>query len=283
MSYLLRRRKLGRTSTTKISEYSKNKIGVVLNEVDKAPRTADVVFRWGCTATIDNKPALIVNNAKAIHAVTDKAGFRKLLSSKNLAVPSWTHVKDWVKDGTITPVVIRPNTHHQGRHLYFCKTEKEVLSQVAKMQSGYYISQFFDKTEEFRVFVVQGRVVCVASKTPGNPKDIAWNVAQGGHFDNVKWGDWDIKACLMSIEAMNLAGLDFGGVDIMKDKRGNLSILEINSAPSLTSEYRQQCFAKAFDYIIERNSCATIPLRSIRPSDYRWRNIIHPAISSEAA
>jgi glutathione synthase/RimK-type ligase-like ATP-grasp enzyme len=283
MNFLLRRRKLGRTSTTKIGEYSKNKIGVVLNEVDKQPREAGVVFRWGCTATIEPNKCLVVNKAKAIHAVTDKAGFRKLLSSKNLAVPSWTHIKDWAKDGSRLPIIVRPTTHHQGRHLYFCKSERELLSQVAKMGSGYYLSEFFPKSEEFRVFVVQGRVVCVASKTPGNPQDIAWNVAQGGHFDNVKWGDWDIKACLMSIEAMNLADLDFGGVDIMKDKRGNLSILEINSAPSLTSEYRQQCFAKAFDYIVENKSCANIPLRSLRPDQYRWRNVIHPAISSESA
>ncbi len=279
-SFLLRRPKLGRTSTSKIAEYSKTGIEAILHTKDKQPRSADVAFRWGCTADIESKVGLVVNKSKAIHAVTDKAGFRQLLSSNKLAVPSWLSVKDWAKDGTPLPVVIRPSTHHQGRNLFFCKTEKECLAQIGKMQSGYYISQFFDKTEEFRVFVVQGRVVCVASKTPGNPKDIAWNVAQGGHFDNVKWGNWDLQACQMSIQAMNLAGLDFGGVDIMKDAKGRLSILEINSAPSLTSDYRQQCFAKAFDYIVEKKSCATIPHNT--GSRMRWQYLIHPAVSSEA-
>ncbi len=279
-SFLLRRPKLGRTSTSKIAEYSKTGIEAILHTKDKQPKEAFAVFRWGCTANIEGKVNLTVNKAKAIHAVTDKASFRLLLSSNKLAVPSWINVKDWAKDGAPSPVVIRPTTHHQGRNLFFCKTEKEVLAQIGKMGSGYYISEFFDKTEEFRVFVVQGRVVCVASKTPGNPKDIAWNVAQGGRFDNVKWGSWDLDACRMSIEAMALAGLDFGGVDIMKDKRGRLSILEINSAPSLTSEYRQQCFAKAFDYIVEKKSNGIIPINATRnPS---WKHYIHPAISNEA-
>jgi glutathione synthase/RimK-type ligase-like ATP-grasp enzyme len=118
----------------------------------------------------------------------------------------------------------------------------------------------------------------VAQKTPGNADDIAWNVAQGGRFDNVRWDDWPLKAVRIAIEGFNLSDLDFGGVDVMVDGEGEAYILEINSAPSLTSEYRQTCFAKAFDYIIQRGK-ERIPLTKERGG---YLKFIHPAINDRA-
>ena len=82
----------------------------------------------------------------------------------------------------------------------------------------------------------------------------------------------------MFIEAFKLSGLDFGGVDVMVDGEGNVSILEINSAPSLTSPYRQSCMAKAFDYIVEHGK-EEIPLIEGRGG---YLKFIHPAITSKA-
>jgi glutathione synthase/RimK-type ligase-like ATP-grasp enzyme len=131
---------------------------------------------------------------------------------------------------------------------------------------------------EYRVFVVSGRAVAVAKKTPGNPQDVAWNVARGGRFDNVDWGDWPLKAVKTSIEAFNLSALDFGGVDVMVDGDGNCYVLEINSAPSLTSPYRQECMAKGLHYALTRGK-ERIPLVAERGG---WRKFAHPAISDQA-
>ena len=125
------------------------------------------------------------------------------------------------------------------------------------------------------MFVVQGRCVCVAKKTPGNPDQVAWNVAQGGHFDNVNFDNWPLKAVKVSIQAFLLTGLDFGGVDVMVDREGEVYVLEINAAPSLTSPYRQSCFAKAFDYIRQHGK-DVIPLSEQRGD---WKKFIHPAIT----
>ena len=114
--------------------------------------------------------------------------------------------------------------------------------------------------------------------TPGNPEDVAWNVARGGRFDNVPWDQWPLKAVRVSIEAFSLSSLDFGGVDIMVDADGNCFVLEINSAPSLTSPYRQQCMAKAFNYILNGTK-ERIPLSDRRGG---YKKFIHPAICNEA-
>lgn len=280
MAIILRRRKLGRTSVREISNQSETGITGVLNERDPFPNNPPgTIFRWGCTANIPYRGQTIVNTAGAIHTVADKATFRKLLSDHGLAVDCWLNVREWVGAGSPLPVIVRPNHHHQGRNLFHCTTNDEVLRICAdrRLSDGYYISRVFNKTREYRVFVAQGRAICVANKTPGNPRDIAWNVAQGGRFDNVRWDDWDLGAVRRSIEAFNLSGLDFGGVDIMTNGR-EYCVLEINSAPSLTSPYRQECFAKVFDYIV-RNGKATIPL-SREPGGYR--KFIHPAIANNA-
>ena len=126
---------------------------------------------------------------------------------------------------------------------------------------------------------VQGRVVWVAEKTPDDPSDIAWNVARGGRFDNVRWGDWPLRAVRVSREAFLLSRLDFGAVDVMVDAEGECYVLEINSAPSQTSPYRQKCMAKAFDYIMRNENKERIPVTEARGG---WKKFIHPALSDEA-
>ncbi len=124
----------------------------------------------------------------------------------------------------------------------------------------------------------QGRAVWVAKKTPGNPADIAWNVARGGRFDNVHFNDWPLRVVRTAIEAFNLSSLDFGGVDVMVDKEGKAYVLEINSAPSQTSPYRQECCAKMFDYMLDRGK-GKIPLVEEKGG---YLKFIHPAIDDKA-
>ena len=269
MIYLLRRRALGKTSCEGISINSTTGIKVFRN--DHTLPDADFVFRWGCTSNVEAKT--VVNIAKAIHLVTNKRDFRMLLNENKLCPVTWM-------DPAFArfPCIVRRATHHQGRHLYLCYTIEELVAALQHCQSGFYISEYIDKTEEYRIFIVQGRVACVARKFPGNENQVAWNVYQGGRFENVRWDNWPLKAIKHSIQAFELSGLDFGGVDVMIDRNAEDYILEINSAPSLTSEYRQKCFAKAFDHIVQHGK-VKIPLEKKLGG---YTKFIHPAIHDGA-
>lgn len=271
MNYLLRRRGLGRTSCRTIGEMSQTGIQVIRN--DKRLPEGDYVFRWGCTSNVEAKN--IVNQARAIHLASDKTAYRRLLQPKELCPTTWFSPNEM---GIQYPVVVRPQHHHQGRNLFVCKDRAELDRAWARCGPGGYISEFIDKVAEYRVFVVCGRVVCVASKTPADPKAVAWNVFQGGKFDNVKWGEWPLKAVRIAVEGFALSGLDFGGIDIMVDGAGDAYILEVNSAPSLTSPYRQSCMAKAFDYVVQKGK-AHIPLIEEKGG---YRKFIHPAVDPTA-
>lgn len=276
MNYLLRRRSLGKTSCEAISGMSAEGLEVVRNDSRLPERDVDWVFRWGCTS---NVPAgRIVNEARGIHLVSqDKAEFRRHIGE--LAPEVWQQARE-----VRYPAVIRPIVHHQGRHLYVVNNQGELAAAIARCEAkagGWYGAPLIDKTNEYRVFVVQGRVVCVAEKFPpeGRREQVAWNHYQGGRFENVKWGEWPLKTVRIAVECFEKSGLDFGGVDIMVDREGRPWVLEMNAAPSLTSQYRQECMAKAFDWIIRNDSKDPIP-RSREKGG--WRKFIHPAISNEA-
>lgn len=183
-------------------------------------------------------------------------------------------------------MVLRPSRHAQGRNLFVVNSLDELLNAVHErpqvFSDGWYASELIDKVAEYRVYVVSGRVATVAEKTPDNPDAVAWNVAQGGRFDVVRWGAWPMEAVRVALEAFKYSGLDFGGVDVMIDRDGRAYVIEINSAPSLpllsdgSISYRQKCMAKCFKYIHDNGK-----QHFDQPEGYEhWSQVIHPAIQS---
>ena len=273
--FILRRRRLGSTSCREISRNSSNNIFVIRNDSNNINqiRTDDLVIRWGCTSNINTDS--VINTSMAIHEVNNKLEFRRLLNEHELCPATAFNCP--TPDFPF-PVIIRPSRHAQGRNLQVCNTEEELLNSRIRLRGNYYVSELINKVAEYRVFVAHGRAVWVANKIPGNPEDVAWNVARGGRFENVRWYDWPLKAVKTSIEAFNLTSLDFGGVDVMVDSGGNCFVLEINSAPSLTSPYRQACTAKVMDYFIN-NGKDRIGLITERGG---YKKFIHPAVCNRA-
>lgn len=277
--YLLRRRKLGLGSCRGIKAVSNQGLTFFRNDRE-LPTTAGYIFRWGCTSEVPrNQGTTIINQAAAIHEVNDKLGFRHILNEAELCPKTWFIYGQVPDDVIAAGVVVRPKRHAQGRQLFVCRSPRALQHACTRLgMDNYYISELINKVAEYRVFVISGRAVAVANKTPGNPQDVAWNVNRGGSFSNVSWDDWPLRVVRIAIEAFNLSSLDFGGVDVMVDADGGVTVLEINSAPSLTSPYRQECFAKTFDYIITHGK-EHIPLV---PERGGYRKFIHPAVCEGA-
>lgn len=283
---ILRRPNLGRTSALAIKRDSGHSMDVVLNRDYDLKEKYDLVIRWGCTTTV--RAGRVLNHASAIGRVNNKWLFRKeMMSDDEMSgyVPrTLESLEEWeLKKEQFPHVVVRPHFHSQGRDILLVHKDHEDLKDRLLYAEcnipNHYVTEIVNKKEEYRVYVVQGRAVCVAKKQPYNSSDFAWNVAQGGSFENVRWSDWPLKAVKIAIKATNFMALDFGGVDIIIDQNDKPFILEINSAPSLTSAYRQACFSKAFDYMIETENTGIIPLVD-RLSN--WKKFIHPALSDKA-
>jgi len=145
------------------------------------------------------------------------------------------------------------------------------------------MSEFIDKVKEYRVYVMKGRVISIAEKIPNDPDQIAWNVAQGGVFNNVRWDNWPLNVAQVGLDVANKSEIDFTGVDVMVDREGKAWFIEANSAPSLpflsdgSVSYRQKCMAKGFAYHYHNgwNEGFDMPVEA-----EGWRDVIHPAIWS---
>lgn len=286
MNVILRRRKLGRTSAREIARLVGDQIRAV--RADQEPGlTGDGgwLFRWGYTGTLAGEWR-VVNTAEAIHGVSDKRQTRLSLQAAGVSIPETWAAEAWradavrglLRDGD--QFVLRPPTHAQGRHLvHGGSTVVQSVLDTNPVYRGGYVSRLINKVAEYRVMVVQGRAVWVAKKTPGNPNDVAWNVARGGRFDNVPWAEWPLRVVKEAIKAHDAMGTDFSGFDVMVDAEGTPYVLELNSAPSQTSPYRQACVAKAFKWVIDKNTKATIPLTQERGG---YRKFIHPGVCEEA-
>lgn len=276
---ILRRRGLGLSTLRKICRHSTTGLSFIRNDrLDRLPPNTDMVIRWGCTSRVPVRNVL--NNTEAIHRVNEKAEFRRTLNEHSLCPRTWFNVldPDLPREGMF---VVRPRNHHRGNNFFVCNRDEvnEAAYMCDAAHGGYYISDLIEKRAEYRVFVAQGRVVWVAQKVPRNPEHHVWNHHSGNCvFENVRWGAWPLQGARKAVEAFNLSGLDFGGVDVIQGHDGTCYVLEINSASSQDSEYRNSLIARVFDYIITHGK-EHFPLIQDRGG---WRKFIHPAISTEA-
>lgn len=279
MIIFLRRRKLGSGSTKGIQSYllemGVNSLIVRNDRIPNRDFNNDIIVRWGCTSQFQGRNFL--NSVDSIHTVNNKTSFRSILSEAGLSPLTFTNqaaALEFLRANPNKSLIVRPNVHAQGRHLWMVRTPEELNRAIQLAGNNWYASEFINKVSEYRVFVGSGRAVWVARKIPANPNDIAWNVARGGTFENVRWDDWPLKAVKTSIQAFLHSDLNFGGVDVMIDGAGKCYVLEINSAPSQTSPYRQECVAKYLKYVME-NGKDTIPLQAANGG---YKKFIHPAL-----
>lgn len=243
-----------------------------------------LLIRWGCTTATGVVPLeRQLNTSSSITKVNNKMMFRQELQENDSTLVPKT-ITETALGSLQTTLVLRPATHAQGRNLFVVNSLDELLNVVHQRPrvfcNGWYASELIDKVAEYRVYVVSGKVATVAKKTPVDPSAIAWNVAEGGRFDVVRWGDWPLEVCRVALEAFKYSGLDFSGVDVMVGRDGRAYVLELNSAPSLpllsdgSVSYRQKVMAKCFKYISDNGK-----EHFDTPEGYdNWRQVIHPAI-----
>lgn len=279
MNYILRRRGLGGVSCSAIALLMTNACDSYVAGRRVPSDEIDYVFRWGYTGQLPLEAKHVVNTAEAISLAANKKRSRLKMQEEGVFVPETWNASEL---GIFFPtpgssVIVRPERHSQGNDLYHCTNLFQIQRAQEQIRGRNYISRYIPKVREYRVYVVCGRVIAVADKHPDDPSAIAWNHAQGSSYRNVRWDNWPLKGCYEAIKATASVGLDFAGIDVMEDAAGNVYVLEANSAPSLLSDYRTACMAKAFDYIVEHGK-AVIPLGDTA----NWRSFIHPAIRRQS-
>lgn len=266
MSYILRRKGYGE-GLVDVALFSKT--GLTLETAETQPRDAEYVFRWGCTANVYARH--VVNDAKAIHKVYDKIGFRMEMNANVLCPRTWCSLAEFIDDDYIHAVLIRKNNHSRSEDMYTPQSRKEIIEVCEKLGRGnYYISEIIQKTHEYRVMFVQGRVIGVIEKIPRDKRELSWGCVDSGDYKYINWEDWPLDMIEVAMKAADLSGLDFGAIDVISDKDRHY-VLEINSACWL-SPYFCKIFVEAFDYIVKNGH-----KKLSRYPEKGYRGYIHPS------
>ena len=241
----------------------------IVKDTEFLPPGEQMVVRWNSKrVTTEHRE---VNTRAAVVQVDNKAITRQVLGP--LAPRTVTH-----REELFYPCIIRSKHHFGGNNFYVCRNRTEALKAIGRTGVGWYASEIIDKTNEYRVFVLQNRVVAVTQKF-APPADeggqlLMWNFAQGGTADHVVREEWPIQVCVAALQGAEKLGLDFAAMDVGCTAEG-VYIFEGNTAPGVSKKYTVKRLAKAFDWL-RNNPPTTFPVVTQR--NLTWKDLIHPAL-----
>jgi hypothetical protein len=269
-AYLFRPHDMGKKSCEGIEKYSTTGIKVVQSGEQEHPSGPHLCIRWGCTSHVPSGRN-VLNKLSSMEKTMNKGEFRVTLAKAGLAPASWN--ADNIFDIKV-PCVVRPGFHAKAKDFHLCKTQREAANAIRACGPDWYASEFIDKKAEYRVNILQGRVLSVIEKSSKDKDDITFS---RGETSILYWSEWDLGAIKVAVEAFKLSGLDFSGVDVITDKSGKSYVLELNTCMLLEGSYQQSSFAKGFDWLVN-NHRDLIPTKGAED----WKKYIHPAMSNMA-
>lgn len=184
-------------------------------------RAYSTIIKYGFSRPIKTtKGSLVINKTSSTELALDKVKTFALFEGENLTVPYTLSLKEaakWLKDGTV--VARETATGHNSEGIKFCDTGEELIE-----ANAVFFTKWIKSTNEFRVNVWRNKVVSVYDKVENN-----------GIFSFKLFKGVEEHPQLVSIveKVYEKTALDWYGLDVLRDKKGNLMLLEINSAPVL--------------------------------------------------
>lgn len=221
-------------------------------------RKENVVINWGCPVRPPHIPedALVLNRFEAVAIASDKLKSLNVMVDGGVRCPPFTTSKDeaydWLEAGK-TVVVRKILNGHGGKGIEIyepgCMDDADWVLPDAPLYT-----QYVPKKSEYRIHVMNGRVIDVTRKTLRedyeDKKNVNWkvrNLDNGFIFSRFNKNYLDrnnnpqeeiyivngaIKA--EARRAVKVLGLDFGAVDIIwNEKYQKAFVLEVNTAPGV--------------------------------------------------
>lgn len=236
-----------------------------------------ILWRWNSTV---NFPAnrLEVNTRAACALASNKPAVRRLCSGGNIRIPRTYYSLADARNHFVAssePLLWRPHSHYGGQNMVVVNNAAEVVDQ----QDGGYWSLILNKSNEYRVYCLFGKVIGVDEKIVDDPTQLAWNHAQGGRFVVKHWDQWPSVACWMSTRLAAAMNLHFGAFDLIKADH-HFYMLEVNTSPSMTTVYKVNLLHRAVEWVDSQVTALGNHLPSFfvpLPEAIKgYRNYIHP-------
>jgi len=179
----------------------------------------------------------VYNDGHAVERSVDKGMTSFLLTNAQLNTPKTWVLKDRSEALTVAEqelknghcLISKPLFGSQGEGVR--RLEKMTdLFWLTSSNGVYYLQRFVDCEgqgySDIRVFVIFGKAVAAMRR-----RGKSWlnNVARGASCEAIELDDQLAKLAIQATQALSM---DYAGVDVIKDKQGQYSIIEVNSIPA---------------------------------------------------
>jgi tetrahydromethanopterin:alpha-L-glutamate ligase len=179
----------------------------------------------------------VYNDGRAIERSVDKAMTSFLLHQAGLPTPL-----TWVLRNRADAIKIAEDELKKGHYLItkpLFGSQGEGIRRIEKMtdlfwlaaSNGVYYFQRFvhcagEGFSDYRVFVINNRAVAIMRR-----RGKSWlnNVARGAVCEAI---DLDQAIADIAVKATKALAMDYAGVDIIQDRAGQYSVIEVNSIPA---------------------------------------------------
>lgn len=221
---------------------------------NKLIRNSDILIRWGNSTSDAYIGGEIVelNKREAVQNTSNKLLMMKKLIECRISTPQLFFTKG-INNNIINEMF---NLFKDENGMCFIRNNSNIVRYDNNPTNlDLYISKpISNKTNEYRVHVVDDKVLGIYEKIPENDevkifKDHNCKFSRCNmELDNIRCNSSAQQLC---IDAVKTLGLDFGGVDLMRDSDSNFYISEVNSSPSLNSINIDR-YIEQFKILIER-------------------------------
>ena len=202
-----------------------------------AGTTQQIITRMNLLHTLQRQGMTIYNHARAIETTVDKGLTSQLLAEQGVATPTtWVcehrHIAHALMQQALDngkTLVIKPLFGSQGKGVRLIEQRAQfALPQDMFVDGVYYLQEKIDcgaYQHDYRVFVVRGEPIAVM-KRQGD----SWlhNVARGARCTACD----ELDVADIGVLAAKAIGIDYAGVDVMRDRDGKLWVIEVNSIPA---------------------------------------------------
>lgn len=210
--------------------------GAFVREIAKGS-FEQVTLRLGLLHLLAEHGVPVYNSARAIERSVDKSMTSMLLRGAGIATPAtWVTERPAEARATLmretargNRVVIKPLFGSQGRGLRLLGAGDELPSS-SDYNGVYYLQRFVESGEgsarDYRVFVIAGKAVAAMAR-----RGTGWvhNVALGAQCEAMPL---DTELAQLAERAVQTVGMDYAGVDLMRDRDGAAVVIEVNGIPA---------------------------------------------------
>jgi glutathione synthase/RimK-type ligase-like ATP-grasp enzyme len=238
----IQRRKYHKGNKNELSHLYSTQIALSLGLKIYTPRIKpkdkmQPMINWGCSSIPWLRSGILFNHPWSVSCAINKIATLRLFEDYNINTVQWT----------LQPELAEMFFDNNSKAIVFCRTKINgsggsgiVIARNPDelVEAGLY-TLYIPKMWEYRVHVVSGNVIHIQQKKrkAGIDNQLVRCHGNGYYFStNLKHDlDSDIYQAVVGIGVRSVSslGLDFGAVDVIVTKEGEVYALEVNTSPGL--------------------------------------------------